>query len=119
MFVILSLIVLVAAFNIVSSLIMLVRAKTRDMAILRTMGAPRDAVLRIFMAIGLSIGIAGTAVGMIIGFSLLYFRQGVLRGAEFLTGQPLRSEEHTSELQSLMRISYAVFCLIKQQHNTL
>ncbi|SNS34871.1 lipoprotein-releasing ABC transporter permease subunit [Sphingopyxis indica] len=89
MFVILSLIVLVAAFNIVSSLIMLVRAKTRDMAILRTMGAPRDSVLRIFMAIGLSIGIAGTAVGMVIGFSLLYFRQGVLRGAEFVTGQPL------------------------------
>ena len=89
MFVILSLIVLVAAFNIISSLIMLVRAKTRDMAILRTMGAPRDAVMRIFMAIGLSIGVAGTIVGMIIGFSLLYFRAGVLRGAEFLTGQPL------------------------------
>lgn len=89
MFVILSLIVLVAAFNIVSSLIMLVRAKTRDMAILRTMGAPRDAVLRIFMAIGLSIGVAGTLMGMALGFSLLYFRQGVLRGVEFLTGQPL------------------------------
>ena len=89
MFVILSLIVLVAAFNIVSSLIMLVRAKTRDMAILRTMGAPRDAVLRIFMAIGVSIGVAGTVVGMIMGFGLLYFRQGVLRGVEFLTGQPL------------------------------
>src|SRR5690606_34969459 len=89
MFVILSLIILVASFNIISSLIMLVRAKTRDMAILRTMGAPRDAVMRIFMAIGLSIGIAGTIAGMIVGFSLLYFRQGVLRGVEFLTGQPL------------------------------
>src|SRR3546814_19215843 len=86
MFVILSLIVLVAAFNIESSLIMLVRAKTRDMAILRTMGAPRDAVLRIFMAIGLSIGRAGTAVGMIIGFSLLYFRQGMLRRSESRRG---------------------------------
>jgi lipoprotein-releasing system permease protein len=89
MFVILSLIILVASFNIISSLIMLVRAKTRDMAILRTMGAPRDSVMRIFMAIGLSIGIAGTVVGMIFGFSLLYFRAGVLRGVEFLTGQPL------------------------------
>ena len=89
MFVILSLIILVASFNIISSLIMLVRAKTRDMAILRTMGAPRDAVMRIFMAIGLSIGVAGTIAGMIVGFSLLYFRQGVLRGVEFLTGQPL------------------------------
>ncbi|GAO78530.1 MULTISPECIES: lipoprotein-releasing ABC transporter permease subunit [unclassified Sphingopyxis] len=89
MFVILSLIILVASFNIISSLIMLVRAKTRDMAILRTMGAPRDSVMRIFMAIGLSIGIAGTIAGMIVGFSLLYFRQGVLRSVEFLTGQPL------------------------------
>lgn len=89
MFVILSLIILVASFNIISSLIMLVRAKTRDMAILRTMGAPRDAVMRIFMAIGLSIGIAGTIAGMIAGFGLLYFRQGVLRGVELLTGQPL------------------------------
>lgn len=89
MFVILSLIVLVAAFNIISSLIMLVRAKTRDMAILRTMGAPRDAVLRIFMAIGLSIGISGTIVGLVAGFSLLYFRQHVLKIAEFLTGQSL------------------------------
>ncbi len=89
MFVILSLIILVASFNIVSSLIMLVRAKTRDMAILRTMGAPRDAVMRIFIAIGLSIGVAGTVAGMIIGFSLLYFRQAVLRGFEFITGQPL------------------------------
>lgn len=89
MFVILSLIVLVAAFNIVSSLIMLVRAKTRDMAILRTMGAPRDAVLRIFMAIGLSIGVTGTIFGMAAGFSLLYFRQHVLKIAELLTGQSL------------------------------
>src|SRR3546814_2103812 len=89
MFVILSLIILVASFNIISSLIMLVRAKTRDMAILRTMGAPRDAVMRIFMAIGLSIGVAGAIAGLIVGFSLLYFRQGVLRGVEFLNGQPL------------------------------
>src|SRR3546814_13644943 len=89
MFVILSLIILVASFNIISSLIMLVRAKTRDMALLRTMGAPRDAVMRIFMAIGLSIGVAGTIAGLLVGFSLLYFRLGVLRGVEFLNGLPL------------------------------
>src|SRR3546814_10701228 len=89
MFVILSLIILVASFNIISSLIMLVRAKTRDMAILRTMAAPRDALMRIFLAIGLSIGVAGTIAGLIVGFSLLYSRQGMLRGVEFLTGQPL------------------------------
>lgn len=89
MFVILSLIILVASFNIISSLIMLVRAKTRDMAILRTMGAPRDAVMRIFIAIGLAIGVSGTIVGMALGFATLFFRQGVLRGVEFLTGQQL------------------------------
>ncbi|WP_439567502.1 lipoprotein-releasing ABC transporter permease subunit [Sphingopyxis sp.] len=89
MFLILSLIILVASFNIVSSLIMLVRAKTRDMAILRTMGAPRDAVMRIFIAIGLSIGVTGTVVGMMFGFGILYFRQPVQRGIEYLTGQPL------------------------------
>ena len=89
MFIILSLIVLVAAFNIISSLIMLVRAKTRDMAILRTMGAPRDSVMRIFIAIGLSIGVAGTVFGMAIGFGLLFFRQNVLRGVEIITGQSL------------------------------
>ena len=43
----------------------------------------------LIMAIGLSIGVAGTLMGMALGFSLLYFRQGVLRGVEFLTGQPL------------------------------
>ncbi|RZA18049.1 MAG: FtsX-like permease family protein, partial [Proteobacteria bacterium] len=63
MFVVLSLIILVAAFNILSSLIMLVRAKTRDIAILRTMGASRAAMLRIFMTVGVTIGVLGTGLG--------------------------------------------------------
>ncbi len=89
LFVILSIIILVAAFNIISSLIMLVQTKTRDIAIIRTMGAPRQAVLRIFVAIGVAIGVAGTMVGMVLGFTFLYFRQQVLRAAEFATGQTL------------------------------
>lgn len=89
MFVILSLIILVASFNIVSSLIMLVRAKMRDIAILRTMGATRDSVMRVFIAIGLSIGVAGTAMGLLIGFGLLSIRQNVVRSMEWITGQPL------------------------------
>ncbi|WP_432770368.1 MAG: lipoprotein-releasing ABC transporter permease subunit [Sphingopyxis sp.] len=89
LFVILSLIILVAAFNIVSSLIMLVRAKTRDIAIIRTMGAPRDSVLRIFVAIGVSIGVGGTLVGLILGFTALYFRKGILTGVGYLSGQNL------------------------------
>lgn len=89
LFFILSLIILVAAFNIISSLTMMVRAKTRDIAIIRTMGAPRGSILRIFIAIGVSIGVLGTAVGMMLGFILLYLRQHVLRAVEFITGQNL------------------------------
>ena len=59
MFVVLSLIVLVAVFNILSSLIMLVRAKTRDIAILRTMGASRRGMMKVFMTVGVTIGSLG------------------------------------------------------------
>jgi lipoprotein-releasing system permease protein len=67
MFVILTLIVLVAALNIISGLIMLVKDKGRDIAILRTMGATKGAVLRIFFIAGASIGVVGTLAGLIIG----------------------------------------------------
>lgn len=89
MFVVLSIIVLVAVFNILSSLIMLVRAKTRDIAILRTMGASRRSLLKIFMTIGFVIGALGTAVGLILGFVFLYFRQPMVHLVELLTGQNL------------------------------
>lgn len=67
MFLVLTLIVLVAAFNIVSSLVMLVRTKTADIAILRTIGASRAAILRIFLLDGLAIGGIGTALGVVLG----------------------------------------------------
>ena len=67
MFIILSLIVLVAAFNIISSMIMLVKDKTHDIAILRTMGATRGMILRIFMLSGASIGTIGTLLGLVLG----------------------------------------------------
>lgn len=86
-FVILSLIILVAVFNILSSLIMLVRAKTRDIAIMRTMGASRASLLRIFVTVGLSIGTLGTLAGLTLGMILLFFRQRVLDGIQFVTGQ--------------------------------
>lgn len=69
MFLVLTMIVLVAAFNIVSSLIMLVRTKTADIAILRTMGATRGAILRLFMLDGLAIGGVGTATGVVLGLA--------------------------------------------------
>ena len=86
MFVVLSIIVLVAVFNILSSLIMLVRAKTRDIAILRTMGATRKSLLKIFVTTGFIIGALGTAAGLVLGFVFLFFRQSVVRGIEFVTG---------------------------------
>ncbi len=89
MFVVLSIIVLVAVFNIMSSLIMLVRAKTRDIAILRTMGASRKSLLKIFMTVGVLIGSGGIFAGMIVGFIFLYFRQSVVNAIQFMTGQNL------------------------------
>ena len=67
MFIILTLIVLVAALNIISGLTMLVKDKSRDIAILRTIGTPKAAVMRIFMITGASIGILGTIAGFILG----------------------------------------------------
>jgi lipoprotein-releasing system permease protein len=69
-FIIVSLIVLVAALNIVSSMVMLVKDKGRDIAILRTMGATRGMILRIFIASGASVGVLGTAIGTAIGLFL-------------------------------------------------
>ena len=89
MFIVLSLIVLVAVFNILSSLIMLVRAKTRDIAILRTMGASRHGMMRVFMTVGVTIGSLGIVLGMILGAVFLYFRQAVVDAIEKLTGQNL------------------------------
>src|SRR3954451_5121883 len=86
MFIVVSIIVLVAAFNIASSLIMLVRSKTRDIAIIRTMGATRTAVLRIFMTVGLTIGTVGILIGLILGALGLFFRQGAVNAVYFLTG---------------------------------
>ena len=89
MFTVLCIIILVAAFNIASSLIMLVRAKTRDIAILRTMGATRGGMLRIFMTVGTTIGVLGTAAGLLLGFVFLFYRQGVVNFVQFVTGQNL------------------------------
>ncbi|MDB5562339.1 MAG: multidrug transporter substrate-bindinhypothetical proteinotein [Hyphomicrobiales bacterium] len=67
MFVILSMIVVVAAFNIISSLVMLVKDKGADIAVLRTMGATRGSIMRIFCMTGTAIGFAGTLLGFILG----------------------------------------------------
>ncbi|MGV3458376.1 lipoprotein-releasing ABC transporter permease subunit [Sphingomonas sp.] len=88
-FTVLSILILVAVFNILSSLIMLVRAKTRDIAILRTMGATRAGLIKIFVTVGTAIGSLGIVAGLILGFVLLYFRHGVLSFIGFITGQEI------------------------------
>ncbi len=67
MFLILTLIIVVAAFNVVSSLIMMVKDKTRDIAVLRTLGAGRGAIMRIFLMCGASVGVTGTVLGTVLG----------------------------------------------------
>ncbi len=89
MFVVLSLIVLVAVFNILSSLIMLVRAKMRDIAILRTMGASQRGMMKVFVTVGVTIGSLGIMLGLVLGAIFLFFRQGVVNAIQFLTGQNL------------------------------
>lgn len=89
MFFALSLIVLVAAFNILSSLAMMVHTKSRDIAIMRTMGATRKSMLRTFVTAGTAVGTAGTLAGLAVGFIILIFRQPIVHGIELLTGQSL------------------------------
>jgi lipoprotein-releasing system permease protein len=87
MFVVLSIIILVAVFNILSSLIMLGRAKTRDIAILRTMGASRISILKVFMTVGTIIGALGIVAGLALGAVFLFFRQSVVNFVQLVTGQ--------------------------------
>lgn len=89
MFVVLSIIILVAVFNILSSLIMLVRAKNRDIAILRTMGASRRGLIKIFVTVGVVIGSLGILAGIVLGFIFLFFRQAVVNFIQIVTGQNL------------------------------
>lgn len=89
MFFALSMIVLVAAFNILSSLVMLVRAKTRDIAIMRTMGATRRSLLKIFVTAGFVVGAVGTGTGLLLGFLILTFRQSIVNVIQVVTGQNL------------------------------
>jgi lipoprotein-releasing system permease protein len=89
MFLILTLIILVAAFNIISSLIMLVKDKSRDIAILRTMGATRGSVLRIFFLAGASVGVIGTVLGFALGVLFTSNIESIRQWLQGLTGATL------------------------------
>ncbi|MFA5592148.1 MAG: lipoprotein-releasing ABC transporter permease subunit [Micavibrio sp.] len=93
MFLILTLIIVVAAFNIISSMIMLVKDKGKDIAIIRTMGASRGMMLRIFVLTGASIGFAGTFAGAILGIAFATNVESIRRFLEGLTNTELFSDE--------------------------
>jgi lipoprotein-releasing system permease protein len=93
MFLILTLIVLVAALNIVSGLIMLVKDKGSDIAILRTMGATQGAIMRVFLITGAAIGVVGTGVGFVIGVIVCAYIEDIRRFLSWLTNTELFSPE--------------------------
>ena len=93
MFIILTLIILVAAFNIVSSMIMLVRSKNADIAVLRSMGASSAMVMRVFLITGASIGMIGTFVGTLLGLLFCWQIDAIKGFIEGLSGAELFSAE--------------------------
>jgi lipoprotein-releasing system permease protein len=100
MFLILTLIVLVAALNIVSGLIMLVKDKSADIGIMRTMGATQGAVMRIFLITGASIGVVGTLTGFIVGTVVCLNVESIRQFLSFVT----RTELFSPELYFLSRL---------------
>ena len=107
MFMILTLIVLVAALNIISGLIMLVKDKGRDIAILRTMGATRGAIMRIFLMTGAAIGVTGTLAGVVLGVVVCLNVERIRAFFSWLSGTTLFNPElyFLSQLPAEMNLS--------------
>ncbi len=93
MFLILTLIILVAAFNIITGLIMLVKDKGRDIAVLRTMGATKGMIMRIFFMDGAFIGVVGTAIGVILGVLFCENIENIRQFLQNISGRELFSAE--------------------------
>ena len=93
MFVILTLIILVAAFNIISSMIMLVQTKKADIALMRTMGASQYLIIKIFMLTGSIIGILGTCIGVVLGIAVSMNIEQIREVVTSILGQELFSAE--------------------------
>ena len=93
MFLILTLIIVVAAFNIVSSMIMMVQTKGKDIAILRTMGSTSGMVMRVFFLSGASVGIIGTVAGVVLGLAFSLNIETIRQWIQNLTGTELFAAE--------------------------
>ncbi len=93
MFLILSLIVIIAAFNVISGLIMIVKDKTQDIAILRTMGASRRSILGLFLIVGSSVGVVGSILGTILGLVFCHNIESIRQVLEKITGQTIFDAE--------------------------
>src|SRR5918993_1367123 len=100
MFLILTLIVLVAALNIISGLIMLVKDKSSDIAILRTMGATQGSIMRVFLITGASIGVVGTVIGFVVGTIICMNIESIRKFLSWLTA----TELFPAELYFLSRL---------------
>jgi len=105
MFIILSLVVLIAAMNIISGLVMLVKNKGRDIGILRTMGLTQGSIMRIFFICGSLIGIIGTLMGLALGTSFAYFIADLQVFLEWITGNQLWNPEikYLTEIPARLR----------------
>ena len=111
---IVALIILVAAFNIVSSLIMLVKDKGRDIAVLRTMGATRGMILRVFFLAGASVGVIGTLVGLGLGLVLAVNADSIRLWLEGVTGTKFLSAEinFLSQLPAKIEVTEVVLVVL-------
>lgn len=93
MFLILTLIIFIASFNIISGLVMLVKDKTKDIAILKTIGASRFSVMRIFMMTGAAIGLCGTILGVVLGICVTLHLEGIIGFLQKISGRELFNPE--------------------------
>lgn len=100
MFLILMLIVIVAAFNIISSLVMLVKDKNKDIAVLRTFGVSRKSMMKIFILAGTSIGVLGSIIGTLLGVVIAIYIEPIRKFFQFITGHDL----FPAELYSLSEL---------------
>ena len=114
MFIILTLIIIVAAFNIISSMIMLVRDKESSISILRTIGVTDKSILKIFIIVGSSIGFIGTTLGLIVGLLFSSNIEKIQKFLEDFTGSNLFSAEiyFLSKLPSKIIISEVFFVIL-------